>query len=121
MVDAIGVRAAPSANSYIVWLFVEMGAVVVLMFGILSRGAMFVAARAQWRPGVIAGMLSILTYGMALTAFSLGPTAPLAALRETGMVTALIISILFLKERATAGRITGVFGILAGAALILAG
>jgi len=37
------------------------------------------------------------------------------------MVTALIISILFLKERATAGRIAGVFGILAGAALILAG
>ena len=98
-----------------------MGAVVVLMFGILSRGAMFAAARAQWRPGVVAGMLSILTYGMALTAFSLGPTAPLAALRETGMVTALIISILFLKERATAGRIAGVFGILAGAALILAG
>jgi len=121
VVDAIGVRAAPSADSYIVWLFVLMGAVVVLMFGILSRGAMFVAARAQWRPGVIAGMLSILTYGMALTAFSFGPTAPLAALRETGMVTALIISILFLKERATAGRITGVFGILAGAALILAG
>ena len=71
--------------------------------------------------GVMAGALSILTYGMALTAFSLGPTAPLAALRETGMVTALIISILFLKERATAGRIAGVFGILAGAALILAG
>ena len=121
VVDAIGVRAAPSANSYIVWLFVVMGTVVVLMFGTLSRGAMFVAARAQWRPGVIAGTLSILTYGMALTAFSLGPTAPLAALRETGMVTALLISILFLKERATAGRITGVFGILAGATLILAG
>lgn len=121
VVDALGVRAAPSADSYIVWLFVLMGAVVVAMFGILSRGAMFVAARAQWRPGVIAGMLSILTYGMALTALSLGPTAPLAALRETGMVTALIISILFLKERATAGRIAGVFGILAGAALILSG
>jgi drug/metabolite transporter (DMT)-like permease len=121
VVDAIGVRAAPSADSYIVWLFVQMGAVVVLMFGLLSRGAMFAAARAQWRPGVIAGILSILTYGMALTAFSLGPTAPLAALRETGMVTALLISILFLKERATAGRVVGVFGILGGAALILSG
>ena len=57
--------------------------------------------------------------GCALTAFSLGPTAPLAALRETGMVTALVISILFLKERATIGRVAGVLGILAGAALIL--
>ena len=121
VVDAIGVRAAPSPTSYIVWVFVVMGAVVVAMFGTLSRGAMFAAARAQWRPGVIAGMLSILTYGMALTAFSLGPTAPLAALRETGMVTVLLISILFLKERATTGRVVGVFGILGGAALILSG
>lgn len=121
VVDAIGVRAAPSPASYIVWLFVQMGAVVVAMFGILSRGAMFAAARAQWQPGVVAGILSILTYAMALTAFSLGPTAPLAALRETGMVTALLISILFLKERATSGRVIGVAGILAGAALILAG
>lgn len=121
VVDAIGVRAAPSPASYIVWLFVQMGAVVVAMFGVISRGAMFSAARSQWRPGAIAGVLSIVTYGTALTAFSLGPTAPLAALRETGMVTALLISILFLKERATAGRVTGVIGILAGAALILAG
>src|SRR3546814_1630967 len=56
-------------------------------------------------PGVIAGALSIVTYGMALWAFSLGPTAPLAALRETGMVTALAISVLFLGERVTPGRI----------------
>jgi drug/metabolite transporter (DMT)-like permease len=121
VVDAIGVRAAPNPASYIVWVFVEMGVVVVAMFGLLSRGAMFAAARAQWRPGAIAGILSILTYGMALTAFSLGPTAPLAALRETGMVTALLISILFLKERATRGRFFGVIGILGGAALILTG
>jgi drug/metabolite transporter (DMT)-like permease len=121
VVDAIGVRAAPTPASYIVWLFVQMGAVVVVMFGVISRGTMFAAARSQWRPGVIAGILSILTYGTALTAFSLGPTAPLAALRETGMVTALLISILFLKERATAGRLIGVFGILGGAALILTG
>jgi len=121
VVDAIGVRAAPSANSYIVWVFIEMGAVVVVMFGLLSRGTMFAAARAQWRPGVIAGALSILTYGLALMAFSMGPTAPLAALRETGMVTALLISILVLKERATAGRVIGVLGILGGAALVLTG
>jgi drug/metabolite transporter (DMT)-like permease len=121
VVDAIGVRAAPTPASYIVWVFVQMGAVVVVMFGTLSKGAIFSAARRQWRPGVIAGILSILTYGMALYAFSLGPTAPLAALRETGMVTALVISILVLREPVTMGRVIGVLGILAGAALILVG
>jgi drug/metabolite transporter (DMT)-like permease len=121
VVDAIGVRAAPTPTSYIVWLFVQMGVVVIVMFGVLTRGAIFAAARRQWKPGVIAGILSIFTYGMALYALSLGPTAPLAALRETGMVTALIISILVLREPVTPGRVIGVFGILIGAALILMG
>ncbi|MGH6614735.1 EamA family transporter [Sphingomonas sp.] len=121
VVDALGVRAAPSPASYIVWVFVQMGAVVVVMFGIVTRGAIFAAARRQWRPGVIAGVLWILTYGMALYALALGPTAPLAALRETGMVTALVISILVLREPVSRGRVIGVLGILAGAALILAG
>jgi drug/metabolite transporter (DMT)-like permease len=119
VIDANGVRAASTPWSYIAWLFVIMGVVVVTMFGLLSRGAMFRAARAQWRPGLIAGALSIVTYSLALTAFSLGPTAPLAALRETGMVTALIIATFVLKERVTWSRAAGVLGILAGAVLIL--
>ncbi len=121
VIDAQGVRAAPTPFSYIAWVFVIMGAFTVAMFSIVSKGAMFAAARTQWRPGVVAGILSIVTYGMALYAMSIGPTAPLAALRETGMVTALVIAILFLKERVTAGRSVAVLGILAGAALILAG
>ena len=121
VIDAHGVRATPLAASYIVWLFVLMGGVVVAMFAIVSKGALFAAAARQWKPGAVAGALSILTYGLALSAFALGPTAPLAALRETGMVTALAISILFLGERVTWRRAAAVLGILGGAALILAG
>lgn len=121
VIDAAGVRAAPTPFSYIAWVFVIMGAFTVAMFAIISKGTLFTAARAQWRPGAIAGALSILTYGLALYAFSSGPTAPLAALRETGMVTALVIAIVFLKERVTPGRGVAVLGILGGAALILTG
>ncbi|URW75802.1 DMT family transporter [Sphingomonas donggukensis] len=119
VVDAHGVRAAPTAASYIVWVFVTMGVVVVAMFGLISRGRIFAAARTQWRPGVVAGMLSICTYGLALSAFAIGPTAMLAALRETGMVTALLIATLVLKERVTVGRAAAVGGVLVGATLIL--
>jgi len=120
VIDAKGVRAAPTPASFIVWMFVLMGMATVSMFAIASKGAIFASARRQWRPGVVAGALSILTYGLALSAFAMGPTAPLAALRETGMVTALVIATVFLGERVTAGRIAGVLGILGGAALILA-
>ncbi len=121
VIDSQGVRAAPSAASYIVWLFVLMGSATSTMFAILSKGTIFAAAAQQWRTGAVAGALSIVTYGLALSALALGPTAPLAALRETGMVTALAIATFFLGERVTAGRIVAVLGILAGAALILSG
>lgn len=121
VIDAAGVRAAPTPFSYIAWMFVTMGLVIVGLFAILTRGTLFVSIRQQWRPGTIAGALSILTYGLALYALSIGPTAPLAALRETGMVTALVIAVVFLKERVTVGRGVAVLGILAGAGLILRG
>jgi drug/metabolite transporter (DMT)-like permease len=119
VIDANGVRAAPTPFSFIVWLFVLMGTATVTMFALLSKGAIFASARTQWRAGAVAGALSILTYGLALSAFALGPTAPLAALRETGMVTALAIATFVLSERVTRGRIVAVLAILGGAALIL--
>lgn len=119
MADAHGVRAAPRPVSYIVWSFVLSGGAIVTMFGLASRGRIFVAALGQWTAGVTAGALSIVTYGLALNAFALGAIAPLAALRETGMVTALAIAIFFLGERVTLMRALSVLGILGGAALIL--
>lgn len=120
VIDARGVRAAPQAASYIVWLFVLMGAVTPVMFAIATRGAILRSARDQWRPGAIAGALSIVTYGLALGALALGPTAPLAALRETGMVTALGIAVFGLKERVGWQRGLAVGLILGGAVAILA-
>lgn len=117
--DANGVRAAPMPASYIVWSFVCSGTAIVTMFSLIARGRLIDGMRAQWRPGLIAGTLSIVTYGLALQAYAIGPTAPLSALRETGMITALLISVLFLKERVTWPRAASVAGIFAGAVLIL--
>lgn len=117
--DANGVRAAPIPASYIVWSFVLSGTAIVTMFTLISRGRLIEGVRNQWRPGLIAGGISIFTYGLALQAYALGPTAPLAALRETGMITALLISAFFLKERVTPLRAGSVAGIFAGAVLIL--
>jgi drug/metabolite transporter (DMT)-like permease len=119
VIDAHGVRAAPTPYGYIAWLFVMMGTVTPAMFAIASRGAVFDSIGRQWRTGALAGALSIVTYGLALAALAMGPTAPLAALRETGMVTALVIGMVFLRERVTIRRALAVLGIVAGAALIL--
>ena len=119
VVDAQGVRAAPSAPSYIAWVFLILGFGVSALFA-LWRGPKFVvAAKEQWRAGLVAGALSIVTYGLALWALRLGDTPRLSALRETSILFAVGISVLALKERLTRGRIAGVAAIGAGAVVLL--
>jgi 4-amino-4-deoxy-L-arabinose transferase-like glycosyltransferase len=59
------------------------------------------AAREEWKPGLIAGALSIVTYGLALWAYRLGDTPRLAALRETSILFGVAIAVLVLRERLT--------------------
>ncbi|MBC6980497.1 DMT family transporter [Caulobacter sp. 17J80-11] len=119
VIDAQGVRAAPSAGSYIVWVFLLLGIGVGGVFALWRGPAFLVAARAEWRAGLTAGALSILTYGLALWAYRLGDTPRLAALRETSILFALVIAVLVLKEPVTRARAAGAAVIAAGAAALL--
>jgi drug/metabolite transporter (DMT)-like permease len=120
IIDAQGVRAAPSAASYIVWTFLFLG-MGIGAFLALWRGRRFVqSAAAQWRPGLIAGALSIVTYGSALAALRLGATPRLAALRETSILFGTAIAVIFLKERLTPHRLAGIAAIACGAILLVA-
>jgi drug/metabolite transporter (DMT)-like permease len=122
IIDAQGVRAAPTAASYIVWTFLVLGAALGGFFAIWRGRAFFVAAAGQWRPGLAAGTLSIISYGFALLAFRLGATPRLAALRETSILFGTAIAVIFLRERLTKPRAAGVIAIASGAiALVAAG
>jgi drug/metabolite transporter (DMT)-like permease len=119
VIDAQGVRAAPSAPSYIIWVYLSLGGGIGLLFALWRGPRFLVAARSEWKPGVVAGALSIVTYGLALWAYRLGDTPRLAALRESSILFAVAIAVFVLKERVTAGRLAGVAAIAAGAATLL--
>jgi drug/metabolite transporter (DMT)-like permease len=120
VIDAQGVRAAPHALSYIVWIFITLGGGIAVVFAVW-RGARFLAAaRSEWRAGLFAGAMSIVTYGLALMAYRLGDTPRLAALRETSIVFAALIAIFILKEQVTPGRLGGIGLITLGAGVLLA-
>jgi drug/metabolite transporter (DMT)-like permease len=120
VIDAQGVRAAPTAMSYIVWTFIVMGGAVGTFFS-LWRGKTFIASAAgQWKIGLVAGSLSIVTYGFALFAFRLGATPRLAALRETSILFGTAIAVIFLKEKLDKRRAAGVLAIAVGAMALIA-
>jgi drug/metabolite transporter (DMT)-like permease len=120
VVDAQGVRAAPTAMSYIVWTFIVLGGSLGTFFA-LWRGKTFIASAAgQWKISLVAGSLSIVTYGFALFAFRLGATPRLAALRETSILFGTAIAVIFLKEKLDKRRTAGIVAIAVGAMALIA-
>ena len=118
-VDGIGARLSGNAISYTLWMSL-LPPVLLFAWAISRRGARVVAihVRVHWWRGLIGGAGSIASYGFALWAMTKAPVATVAALRETSILFALIISVLVLKERASPWRyLAGV--IIAAGGLIL--
>jgi drug/metabolite transporter (DMT)-like permease len=116
LVDGVGGRSAPGATSYTAWLFVldgfSMGLLCLAIRGRPALDAMLPA----WRRGLATGVLSLGGYWIIIWAMTRAPIAAVAALRESSILFALVLSTLMLKERLTAWRITAAVLILVGVA-----
>ena len=120
VIDSQGVRASPNPFSYIAWVFLVLGGGIGLIFALWRGPKFIVAARSQWKPGLAAGALGIVTYGLALWAYRLGDVPRLAALRETSILFGVGIAVVFLKEKVSRFRALGAVTIAAGAIVLLA-
>jgi drug/metabolite transporter (DMT)-like permease len=118
-VDAAGARASGNAVSYTLWMSL-LPPVLLFGFALSQRGAGLVWAhvRRSWARGLIGGAGSIASYGLALWAMTKAPVATVAALRETAILFALLISVFLLKEKASIWRyVAG--GVIAAGVLVL--
>ncbi len=119
LVDGLGVRHAGNPYAYIGLLFVLQGPVFPVV-ALIRRPA------SRWRrargavPGLMAGALSVLAYGIVLWAQTRAPLAEVAAIRETSVVFAAIIGMVFLRERFGLRRMAAAAMIVTGVVLISA-
>ena len=121
LVDGSGARLASTASSYAAWLFFCDGLCSILI-GFWYRGQRLLPIFArEWKGGLVAGALSAFAYWIAMWAMTKAPIASVAALRETSILFAMVISIVALGERATAWRIVAACCILGGAAALRLG
>lgn len=100
-VDGIGARVAGHPIAYTLWICI-LPPIPLFAFAFATRGTRTVIAhvRATWKRGLFGGAGSVASYGLALYAMTRAPIAAVAALRETSILFALLISVLILKERA---------------------
>lgn len=121
IIDAQGVRTAPTQFSFIIWLFL-LDWIGLNSFALINRKyAYFSGIAARWRYGVAAGGLSVLSFGMALYGFSLAPVAYISAMRETAVVFGALMGWLFLKEGFGPRRSMAALALAAGLVLLQTG
>jgi drug/metabolite transporter (DMT)-like permease len=118
VVDGMGAREAGNVLGYIGASFVLDGAFTFAACQAI-RGQGFVTSLLPlWRVGLFGAVASATAYGIVIWAMTVAPIASVAALRETSIVFALLLSARFLKEHFGWQRLLGGCLILAGAALL---
>ncbi len=119
LIDGVGARLSGSSHSFAVWMFFLDGFLIPLAAFIRRPAAILKQTiKLVWRHGVIVAILSTAGYWLIIWAFSLERIAPVAVLRETSVLFALLISIFVLKERISRIRIAIVLLIVTGILLL---
>lgn len=114
VIDGLGLRAAGNPHSYTFWLFFFDGFPLVLLVAAIKRRETLRVMRANWRPGLFAGFIALLGVWMVMWALAFAPMAYVSALRETSIVFAVLIGVVFLKDRLDLRRALAIFCTLAG-------
>ncbi|HEV8018251.1 MAG TPA: DMT family transporter [Steroidobacteraceae bacterium] len=116
--DGIGVGLAGNSQSYAAWIFVLYGALLPMTF-LLLRGRITVSLRAPETLKVMTGgVVSFVSYGAITAALAAGNVGPVAALRETSIVFAVLIGHIVLGERLTGRRVLVCLAVTLGAVCI---
>jgi drug/metabolite transporter (DMT)-like permease len=98
VVDGIGVRLSGSPLGYIGWLFMLEFLVAGFIFLLRRNGIRSIQTRI-WSVGILGGIFSAAAYGLAIYAKSIAPLGAVSAVRESSVVFAGLIGVIWLKER----------------------
>ena len=119
LVDGMGVRLSGNSLSFILWMFFLDGFLVPLVaLARRPRQLLIDTIKIVWKPGLMVSLLSTIGYAIIVWAFSQERIAPIAVLRETSVLFAMLISVLFIKEAFSALRAL-IIGLILGGIVML--
>lgn len=118
LVDGRGARAAGDAHAYAVAFFLCNGAMMGLVGLVQQRREIVAAMGGGWLIPLGGGVLSFISYWVALWAMTKAPIALVAAVRESSVLFASAIGVIVLKEKLIAVRVVAALLVVAGLALI---
>lgn len=114
IIDGLGGRSVPRALSYIAWLNMLEGAVLLAAARARRGPAVWPALRAVLPRGAVAGVMATVGYGIVIYAMSRSGMAHVSALRETSVVIAALIGTVVLGEPGAVSRVAAAAVVAAG-------
>jgi drug/metabolite transporter (DMT)-like permease len=114
LADGYGGRASLHPVSYTCWLFFFNAFPMTLIVSWRYRGEFAAYVRRRWRFGLLGGICSLGSYGIAIWAMTQAPIAMVAALRESSVIFGILLAVVFLGEKATFFRALAVVLVAAG-------
>ncbi len=118
LVDGLGARIAGTSLGFFCWMAIGDGILMILYLAISSPGTLRLLPTRGLPVLVIGGSASFIAYALVTWAFTQAPIALVTALRETGIIFALLIGVFFLKERLNLVKVLSTFSTLLGAVLL---
>ena len=121
VIDGMGGRLAGNSAGYVAVLSM-VTALAVCGTAFARRGLQVVTAfRRHWKHGIAGGTLMLLPYMIVVYAMTRAPMAQIAALRESSVIFAAILGVVFLREPFSSRRIIAAVVVAAGIALLALG
>ncbi len=118
LADGIGARVSMHPSAFIGWVFV-LDASTFTLWALAFKGRKVLPHDPRiWALGLFAGAASVAAYWIAVWAMTVAPIALVATLRETSVLFAVLIGVLFLKEKSDRGKIIAAFVIVSGVVLM---
>ncbi len=98
VIDGLGVRAAQSPLGYIGWLFLLETFSSFYIFYIRREALHATSFKTYWT-GIVGGVVSSVAYGMAIYAKSIASLGAVSAIRESSVIIAALIGVIWFGER----------------------
>lgn len=118
LVDGIGARLAGTALGFYGWLTIANALLFAMFIGVKDRSILTALPFKAKRVFVLGGGASFAAYALVIWAFTHAPIALVTALRETSIILALFIGVIFLKERLDLVKVLSVVITLIGVILL---
>ena len=118
LVDAMGVKTAESTQQFIVWLFLLIP-IPMLVYSLANQKELIVSTFIENKYSLIVASIGSLTsYSLVLWAYTQAPIYYVASIRESSIIFASLIGLIFFKEKGLLRRLLASMVMFAGVVVL---